>query len=52
MSLNKLVRLCPDLFADINLPLAFCALIIVVFCLNVRTPERSVYEKLAEVDWL
>ena len=52
VSLNKLVRLCPDLFADINLPLAFCALIIVVFCLNVRTPERSVYEKLAEVDWL
>ena len=44
--------LCPDLLADINLPLAFYALIIVVFYLNVRTPERSMYEKLAEVDWL
>lgn len=41
-----------DLFADINLPLSGIALCLVWMFLNVRRPEGSVSEKLANVDWV
>ena len=37
---------------DLNLPLAGISLVLVALFLRVRTPEGSMKDKLARVDWM
>jgi hypothetical protein len=37
---------------DLNLPLSGVAILLVFFFLNLRTPQDSLRDKLARMDWM
>jgi len=47
---HKYIQLIP--VPDLNLPLSAIAILLVFFFLTLRTPQESLREKLARMDWM